>query len=71
VKDRFGETTHIHRLESRTYPHKQLLDLYVKLDYQGWWLLEEGAVPADPAAELLEQRKLFDAMLADARKRVG
>jgi hypothetical protein len=71
VKARFGETTHIHRLESKTYPHQQLLDLYVKLDYSGWWLLEEGVVPKDPAAELLEQRKLFEKMLADSRERVG
>lgn len=71
VKDRFGDTVHIHRLESKTYPHQQLLDLYVKLDYSGWWLLEEGEVPKDPAAELLLQRKQFDEMLNAARTKFG
>lgn len=71
VKTRFGETTHIHRLDSKTYPHQQLLDLYVKMDYAGWLMLEEGVVPEDPAAELLTQRKLFDKMLQDSRERVG
>ena len=71
VKARLGETTHVHLMDSKTYPHQQLLDLYVKLDYSGWWLLEEGVLPADPAAELISQRELFDKMLADSRARVG
>lgn len=71
VKDRFGDTVHIHRLESKTYPHQQLLDLYVKMDYSGWWLLEEGEVPKDPAAELKTQREQFDKMLESSRNRVG
>ena len=71
VKARLGETTHVHLMDSKTYPHQQLLDLYVQLDYSGWWLLEEGVLPADPAAELVTQRELFDKMLADSRARVG
>ena len=71
VKARLGETTHVHLMDSKTYPHQQLLDLYVKLDYSGWWLLEEGVIPADPAAELIKQREMFDKMLADSRARVG
>ena len=71
VKARFGETTHVHLMDSKMYPHQQLLDLYVKLDYSGWWLLEEGVIPADPAAELIKQREMFDKMLADSRARVG
>lgn len=71
VKARFGDTAHIHRLESKTYPHQQLLDLYVKMDYSGWLMLEEGEVPKDPAAELIEQRKLFDTMLEMSRTKFG
>jgi sugar phosphate isomerase/epimerase len=71
VKDRFGATTHIHLLDSPSYPHQKLLDLYVALDYQGWWLLEEGKVPEDIVGELGKQRALFDKMLADSRARVG
>ena len=71
VKARLGETTHVHLMDSKTYPHQQLLDLYVKLDYSGWWLLEEGVIPTDPAAELILQHEMFDKMLADSRARVG
>jgi len=71
VKDRLGATSHIHLLDSDAYPFQKLLDLYVQIDYQGWWLLEEGKIPADPVAELARQRELFDKMLADSRNRVG
>jgi sugar phosphate isomerase/epimerase len=71
VKDRFGATAHIHLLDSPSYPFQQLLDLYVQMDYQGWWLLEEGKVPENIVAELARQRQLFDKMLADSRARVG
>ena len=71
VKARLGETTHVHLMDAKSYPHQQLLDLYVKLDYSGWWLLEEGVIPADPAVELIKQREMFDKMLADSRARVG
>jgi sugar phosphate isomerase/epimerase len=71
VKGRFGATSHIHLMDSPTYPFAKLLDLYVQIDYQGWWLLEEGKIPADPVAELAKQKQLFDIMLAESRKRVG
>jgi len=71
VKDRFGETCHIHRMEQKTYPHQQLIDLMVGIDYRGWMMLEEGVIPDDIVGELTRERELFDAMLADARQRVG
>jgi sugar phosphate isomerase/epimerase len=69
VKDRLGRTTHIHRLDAKNYPWRELLDLYVTADYSGWLMLEEGEVPPDPAAGLIEQRMLFDEMLEAARQR--
>lgn len=71
VKDRFGSTAHIHLLEMPEYPFAKLLDLYVGIDFNGWLMLEEGKVPADPVAELAKQRVLFDKMLAESRARVG
>jgi hypothetical protein len=71
VKDRFGETCHIHRMEQKDYPFQKLIDLFVGIDWNGWMMLEEGKIPDDIVGELERERKLFEAMLADARNRVG
>lgn len=71
VNKRFGATSHVHVLDMKEYPFAKLFDLYVGMDYEGWWLLEEGKVPADPVAALAEQKILFDKMLAESQARVG
>lgn len=71
VKRRLGPTTHVRCFDTTHYPWAQLLDLFVGMDYSGWLMLEEGKIPADPAAELVTQKKLFDKMVAEARQRVG
>ncbi len=71
VSKRFGATSHVHVLDMKDYPFAKLFDLYVAMDYEGWWLLEEGKVPADPVTSLGEQKVLFDKMLAESRARVG
>lgn len=69
VKDRLGQTLHIHTLDSGQYPYEELFKLLVNADYAGWLLLEEGKVPEDPVAALAKQRRLFDEMLAKAARR--
>lgn len=64
VADRWGETCHIHRLDDKSYPWADLFRLLHGINYAGWMLLEEGRVPKDPAAELKQQRKMFDELLA-------
>lgn len=71
VRDRLGRTVHVHRMESKDYPHARLLEELVAIDYDGWLMLEEAVVPADPAAELLRERQLFDALLAETRRKAG
>lgn len=66
VKDRLGQTLHIHTLDSGQYPYDELFQLLVKADYAGWLLLEEGKIPEDPVAALAKQRRLFDEMLTKA-----
>jgi sugar phosphate isomerase/epimerase len=67
VYKRFGATCHIHELESKDYPYQQLFNLLVKYDYNGWLLLEAGSKPADRVAALIEQRKLFEQLVAKAQ----
>ncbi|WP_417383238.1 TIM barrel protein [Gimesia sp.] len=68
VKDRLGDTTHIHDLLNNPYPHKEFFKLMADANYTGWLMLEEGKLPAtDTVAALAEQRKVFDKMWAQAQ----
>lgn len=68
VKDRLGDTTHIHDLIHNPYPHKRFFELMAGGNYTGWLMLEEGVLPkGDPVAALAEQSKLFDKMWAQAQ----
>jgi len=67
VKDRFGATAHVRELNLRDYPYQDLIRLLVKMDYAGWILLECRTKPKDPIAALVEQREVFQKMLAAAQ----
>ncbi|NIA13769.1 MAG: TIM barrel protein [Nitrospiraceae bacterium] len=64
VKDRFGATAHIRELNVGDYPYQQLMNLFVGMDYDGWILLEARTKPKDPVAAMIEQRELFEKMIA-------
>ena len=71
VKDRFGATCHVRELNVGDYPYQQLFDLLVKANFTGWMLLECRTSPQDLVAALLEQRRLFDQMLAKSAARIA
>jgi sugar phosphate isomerase/epimerase len=64
VKDRFGATCHVRELDRTDYPYQQLLNNLVKMNYNGWVLLECHTDPADKVASMKEQRAVFDRMIA-------
>jgi len=70
LKDRMGATAHIRPLKTPGYPWQELIDLYAKIDYHGWIMLEAGGVPQDPVAALAEQDELFREMVAKARAKL-
>ena len=67
VQDRFGKTAHVRELNKGSYPYQQLIDLFVKMDYDGWICLECRETPKDRVAALSEQRRIFDSMRAKAQ----
>jgi sugar phosphate isomerase/epimerase len=67
VKNRFGATCHVRELDPADYPYPQLFELLVKANYTGWMLLECRKTPTDLVAALVEQRGLFDELLAKAQ----
>jgi len=67
VKDRFGATAHVRELNLGSYPYGDLIRLYVAMDYAGWILLECRTNPKDRVAALVEQREVFERMVAKAQ----
>jgi sugar phosphate isomerase/epimerase len=70
VKDRFGDISHVRELNIGNYPYQQLMDLFVRMDYPGWVLLECRTDPADKVAALKEQRKVWEEMISRAQAKL-
>lgn len=70
VKERFGKTTHVRELDIGEYPYQRLINLFVKMDYAGWILLEARTEPKDRVKALAKQRRLFEQMVAKAQASV-
>jgi len=67
VKGRFGATAHVRELNVGPYPYQDLMGLFVKMDYPGWILLECRTKQKDRVAALIEQRAVFQKMVAAAQ----
>ena len=67
VKDRFSSIVHVREFNEGTYPYQELMNLFVKMDYKGWILLEARTKPEDRVRALLQQRLLFEKMVANAQ----
>ena len=70
VKDRFGDICHVRELNVGDYPYQQLMDLFVKMDYKGWVLLECRTDPEDKVAALTEQRQVWEEMISKAQAKL-
>jgi len=70
VKKRFGATAHVRAFDAGRYPWQDLINLFVKMNYKGWILLEARARRRDYVKALAEQRGLFEKMVAAARARL-
>lgn len=71
VSKRFGDIAHVRELNIGKYPYQKLMDLFVGIDYKGWILLEARTAPKDRVAAMIEQKKVFDKMIADSQTRAS
>jgi hypothetical protein len=67
LKDRFGDICHVRELDDTSYPYQTLMNLYVKMNYKGWILLECRTDPADKVQALIQQKKIWIGMLEKAK----
>jgi len=68
VKKWFGDTVHVREFNVGEYPYQQLMSLFTGIKYDGWILLEARTNPTDTIAAMNEQMKLFNDLLANAKK---
>jgi hypothetical protein len=68
VKDLLGDTLHLHNLKDPEFPYQLQMDLLVKMGWSGWQLLEVSDKVPDRVQALIEQRQLWDQMLANSLK---
>ena len=69
VKNKLGDTAHVREFNVGDYPYQQLMDLFVKMDFNGWILMENRTTPDDIVAGMREQRKIWQGMIANAQKK--
>ncbi len=62
VKNKLGSTVHVHDFKAPGFPYQLLMDLLVKIDWNGWILLERSGKPQKPVKALIEQREIWERM---------
>jgi hypothetical protein len=68
VKDFLGDTLHLHNLKDSEFPYQLQMDLLVNMGWSGWQLLEASDKVPDRLQALIEQRQIWDRMLANSLK---
>jgi sugar phosphate isomerase/epimerase len=66
VKDRLGDTIHVHEMDTVPYPWQDLMDELVKMNYSEWILWECASNPDNKVEALINQRKIWEGLLAKA-----
>ena len=66
VKNLLGDTLHLHNLKDAEFPFQLQMDLLVKMGWGGWQLLEVSDKVEDRVQALIEQRQIWDRLLANS-----
>ncbi|NQT02384.1 MAG: TIM barrel protein [Planctomycetes bacterium] len=64
VRSLLGDTLHLHNLKDTGFPYQLQMDLLVKMGWKGWQLLEVSDKVPDRLQALIEQRRIWDELLA-------
>lgn len=69
IKPVLGDTLHMHELNRGEFPYQLQTDLLIDAGWEGWWLLEASTNPPDRVAALIEQRGLWEQLVAKSLSR--
>ena len=67
VKDHLARTIHIHNLKS-DFPYQRQCELLVAADWEGWILMENSEKVPDRIEAMIEQREIWEKLMARATK---
>jgi len=67
VKDHLAKTIHIHNLKS-DFPYQRQCELLVSSGWTGWVLMENSNKVPDRIEAMIEQRKIWEKLMANAAK---
>lgn len=68
VKNFLGHTVHLHNLKDERFPYQLQVNLLAKVNWNGWALLEASDKVPDRLQALIEQRQLWDKLVANIPK---
>jgi hypothetical protein len=68
VRDRLGQTLHLHNLKETSFPYALQTKLLVEIGWTGWALLEVSDKVPDRVQALIEQREIWEQLMARARR---
>ncbi len=69
VKHLLGDTLHMHDITSKDFPYQLQVEQLIKIDWDGWWLVEQSAQVPDRLQALIEYQKIWQAMVDKALKK--
>ena len=69
VKNHLGDTLHMHELNGDRFPYQLQFDLLIDAGWEGWCFVEASAKVPDRFQALLEQKRIWDGMIAKSLAR--
>jgi hypothetical protein len=69
VKGLLGDTLHFHELNRGDFPYQLQSDLLIDMGWEGWWLLETSSKVPDGLQALIEQRGMWEGLIAKSLSR--
>ena len=69
VKPFLDDTLHFHELNRGNFPYQLQSDLLIDAGWDGWWLLEASSKPPDRVQAIIEQRQIWEGLVAKSLNR--
>lgn len=64
IKPYLDDTLHFHELNRGNFPYQLQSDLLIDAGWDGWWLLEASSKPPDRVQAMLEERSMWEDIVA-------